>query len=168
MVSRPGIGESALTNVINALLAKASGGRMTEAEAEAYAFEALGALEDISIACSPAYSIADAEYALLEALDTRTGRARLLVAGILARIDSDRAQRKLFDTALAATGGERIDLLDRVAESVKRFGDRAESRHVEALLNLVRTSTGSTAEAAARVYGALNLQTPEAVELIDG
>jgi DNA-binding response OmpR family regulator len=164
-VTRPVSGEP-YELVVNALLARASGGRMTDAEAEAYAFEALAVLEDVAISCSPAYEIADAELALIDALATRTGRARLLVAGILARIDSDRAQRVLFDAALDASGGERIDMLQNVAASVKRFGDRAEVRHTAALLDLVANSTGSTADAAAELYGALNMSTAEAVGLI--
>ncbi|MCP3903801.1 MAG: hypothetical protein GY715_09220 [Planctomycetes bacterium] len=158
--------EGGLDANIDELLERASGGRMTEAEAEAYAFEAMDALEGISISCTNAFDLLDAESSLLDALETRTGRARLLVAGTVARIGTDRAQRRLFDVALAASGGERIDLLDRVADSVKRFGDRAEPRHVAALVDLVANSAGSTAEAAARVHGALNMTTMEAVGLI--
>jgi hypothetical protein len=88
------------------------------------------------------------------------------VADIVTLIDSDRAQRTLFDAALAAAGDEQIDLLDRVAESVKRYGDRSESRHVTALLELITSSSGRTAEAAARVHGALDLPTGPAVQLI--
>jgi len=159
--------EGGLDANIDALLERAAGGRMTEAEAEAYAFEALDTLEGISISCTQAFDLLDAESALLDALDSRSGRARLLVAGIVARIDTDRAQRRLFDVALAASGGERIDLLDRVAESVKRFGDRAEPRHVAGLVDLVANTTGSTAEAAARVHGSLNMSMTEALSLIN-
>ncbi len=165
-VARPGIGDEAFAATVEALLRRASGGRMTEAEAEAYAFESLGALEDIAISCSPAYQIVDAESSLLDALDARTGRARLLVAGILARIDTERAQRSLMDAALAASDGERVDLLDAAADSVKRFGNRAEQHHIRALLDLIANNGGSTAEAAARVHGAMNLPSTDAVLLI--
>jgi hypothetical protein len=161
------VAEGGLEANIDELLERAAGGRMTEAEAEAYAFEALDALKGISISCTNAFDLLDAESSLLDALDAREGRARLLVAGIVARIDTDRAQRRLFDVALAASGGERIDLLDRVAESVKRFGDRAEPRHIAGLVDLVANTTGSTAEAAARVHGALNMSTMEAIGLIN-
>ena len=167
-VARPGLALQELEANIDELLMKAMGGRMTEAESQAYAFEALSALEDVAIACSPAYRIADAEGALLEALELREGRARLLVAAILARIDSRTAQQELFDAALAASGGERVDLLDHVAASVRRFGNYAEPRHVNALLDLILDSSGSTAEAAARVHGAMNLPGPDAINLITG
>ena len=81
-------------------------------------------------------------------------------------MDSDRAQRKLFDAALAATDFEQIELLNRVTSSVKRYGNHAEERHVKALLKLVADSSGATAEAAAQLHGALNLSTQDAVGLI--
>ncbi len=81
-------------------------------------------------------------------------------------VDGSEAQRTLFDAALAAAGDEQLDLLDTVAESVKRFGDHSAPRHIEALLDLITNSGGETAEAAARVAGALNLPTRTAIELI--
>jgi DNA-binding response OmpR family regulator len=165
MVVRPR-GAGAFGENVDVLLTRAAGGRITEAESEVYAIEALSTLRDIAISRTPAYSVADAETALLDALQARSGGTRTLVADTLALIDSDRAQRALFDAALAATGGERVDLLDRVAASVKRWGDRAEQRHVTALLDLVLNSSGTTAEAAARVHGALNLVAPDSAKLI--
>ncbi|MHC4303817.1 MAG: HEAT repeat domain-containing protein [Planctomycetota bacterium] len=165
-VSRARITEEEFNRSVDEVMLRASGGRMTEAEAEAYAIEAIMTLRDIAISGNTAYTISDAESALIQALDARTGALRLSVGDILALIDSQRAQRKLFDAALAATDDERIDLLDRVAESVKRYGDRSAERHVEALLDLVANSSGRTAEAAARVHGALDLPAGPALELI--
>ncbi|MHC4709407.1 MAG: HEAT repeat domain-containing protein [Planctomycetota bacterium] len=165
-VSRARIAEEEFNNSVDEVMLRASGGRMTEAEAEAYAIEAIMTLRDISISGNTAYTIADAEAALVQALEARTGGLRLSVADILALIDSHRAQKVLFDAALAATDDERIDLLDRVAESVKRFGDRSSPRHVDGLLDLVATSSGRTAEAAARVHGALDLPAGPALDLI--
>lgn len=165
-VRRSLIADDAHAATVDALMTRASGGRMSEADSEAYAIEALDTLRDIAISGESAYTLADAEPSLVDALSTRTGGTRLMVADILALLDSDRAQRELFDAAFAATDLEQVDLLDRVAYSVKRFGDRAESRHLEALLDLVAVSGGGTAEAAARVYGALNLSSSDAVRLI--
>jgi hypothetical protein len=166
MVTRPGIDETTFGGVVDALLQRAVGGRMTETESEVYAIESLSRLQDIAISGNQVYSLSDAESALLDALDQRSGGVRLLVADILALIDSSRAQRALFDAALAASGGEQIDLLDRVAESVKRHGNYAEPRHIAALVDLIENSSGSTAEGAARVHGALNLPSTDAIELI--
>ena len=158
--------DDAFAAAVDQLMQRASGGRMTDAEAEAYAIEALAALRDIAISGNSVYDVTHAETSLLEALDGRSGGTRLLVAEILALIESDRAQRKLFDAALAADGNEQIELFASVAGSVKRFGDRAEQRHIAALLQVVANSSGATAEAAAQVHGALNLPSDTAVNLI--
>jgi hypothetical protein len=139
---------------------------MTEAESEEYAIRSLGALRDVAISRCPAYSIVDAESALIDALAVRQGGTRLMVADILAMMESDNAQRTLFDAAFAATDAEQIELLERVAESVRRSGDRAEKRHIAALVELLSDSTGQLAEAAAEVHGALNVPTSDAIELL--
>lgn len=162
----PWASDEAFEAAVDQLLLRAAGGRMDEAEAEIYAIESLEVLRDIALSCSPAYSVADAESSLIDALDTRYGGTRMLVAKILALIESDRAQRTLFDAALAAEGGEQVELLNYVCDSVKLNGPRAEDRHVRALLRLVADATGQTAEAAARLHGALNLPVAGAVELL--
>jgi AmiR/NasT family two-component response regulator len=143
-----------------------TGGRMDDAEAEIYAIEALSTLRDIAIANTPAYNILDAESTLAESLEIRTGGTRLMVADIMAFMDSPRAQQRLLDAAMNASGGEQIELLGRVATSVKRFGNRAEDRHVQALADLASASSGDLATAAAQVIGALNVTLPNAVELL--
>ena len=95
-----------------------------------------------------------------------SGGTRMLVADILALINSDGAQRKLFDSAFAASAEEQAELLNRTADSVRLFGDKAEERHVTALLDLIANSAGDVAEAAATVHGALNLPTTGAVNLL--
>jgi CheY-like chemotaxis protein len=159
-------GEEGLTSAIDTVMKSASGGRITEDEAEEYAIRALSALRDIAISRSPAYSIADAESALIDAMNVRQGGTRLLVADILSLIDSDRAQGTLFDAALNGTAEEQVELLRRTANSVRLFGDKAEERHVAALIDLIGKSEGETAEAAATVHGALNLPTSAAVGLL--
>ena len=70
--------------------------------------------------------------------------------------------------SFAATDSEQVQLLERLAGSVKRFGNRLETRHVAALVQLVETSAGPTAEAAGEVHGALNIPATDAIELIPG
>jgi HEAT repeat protein len=165
-VSRSRVTEQQFSESVDEVMLRASGGRMTEAEAEVYAIEAIMTLRDIAISGNTAYTIADAEPALIQALDARSGSLRLSVADILALIGSQRAQRTLFDAALAAGGDERIELLDRVGESVKRYGNQADQRHINGLMDLITNSSGRTAEAAARVYGALDLPTGTAIDLV--
>ncbi len=159
-------GEVALQGTIEGVMLAGAGGRITEDESEEYAIRALGALRDVAISRSPAYSIADAESALIDALTIRQGGTRLLVAEILALNDSDNAQRALFDAALNASAEEQVALLQCVATSVRLFGDKAEERHVTALVDLIANSGGDTAEAAATVHGALNLPNSQAVGLL--
>jgi CheY-like chemotaxis protein len=165
-VVRAGLQDEPFSAAIEYVMKNASGGRMTDAEAEEYAIRALAGLRDIAISRNAAFRVADAESALTDALKTRTGGVRLLVADILALIDSDSAQRSLFDAALSAQEDEQIELLRRVADSVRLNGDRAEKRHVDALIALIGKSSGDTADAAATVHGALNLSTSDAVNLI--
>lgn len=160
------VGEEALGAAIDDLLMKAAGGRITEIEAEEYAARSLQTLRDIAISGTVAYNVGDAQPSLLAALGDRRGAARLLVADILALINSDDVQRALFDAALQAQDDEQVELLERVAESIKRFGDRGEQRHLDALTQLVQNSDGDTAEAAARVHGAMNLPASQAMNFL--
>lgn len=157
--------EGQFGNIVNEAVAKASGGVMSEGDALAYSLEAIGTLDDIAISNSAVFKINDAESALIDALNTKTGSIRLKIADVLAHVDSDSAQRALFDAALGASGSEQMDLLKRVADSAKRWGDRAEQRHVTRLLALVRQG-GPVSEAAARVHGALNLSADNVVKII--
>ncbi len=167
-VSRARAAQDAFAEAVDEVMQRAAGGRMTEAQADVYAINAIMALRDIALTGNSAYAIGDAENALVQALHGRTGGIRLSVADILALMDSPRAQRELFDAALAAGGDEQVALLDRVADSVRRFGDRSQPRHVEALLALIVKSTGPTADAAARVHGAMTLPPETALQLIPG
>jgi hypothetical protein len=164
--ARAGSAPEQFAHSVEIVMQRGAGGRMTEAESEEYAILSLGALHDVAISHTAAFAIADAESALLDALNLRSGGTREKVAEILAMIDSDRAQRQLFDAAFAAKEGEQVTLLKLTADSVRRFGDRAEPRHVSSLVDLVAHATGETAEAAAAVHGALNLPTSEALKLM--
>lgn len=164
-VTRP-VGDDAMTRVIDALLLRAAGGRMTDSEAEIFAIESLAALRDIAVSRTSVFDIRDSEGALIDALDLRRGGVRMMVADILAMIDSETAQRRLIAAALGAADTEQIDLLERVADSIRRFGNRAESRQVQAIVQLVRSSSGRLAEAAGRVHGAMDLAGTSAADLI--
>ena len=156
--------ESAFGSIVDESLTRASGGQMSEGDALAYSLEAIGTLDDIARANSSVFNINDAESTLIEALQAQTGNLQVKIAGILAFVDSDRAQRALFDAALEP-GDDQEQLLNQVAESAKRIGDRAEERHVQRLLALVQAG-GPVGEAAARVHGALNLSSSNVVKII--
>lgn len=152
---------------VDAVFARQSGGRIVEDEALDYTVRSLETLKKIAISKSGIFSIRDAEKPLLDALARRSGGVRLLVADVLALLPSPEAQRKLIDASLTATDeGEKIELLARAATSARSFGNQAEQRQVDTLRSLIGTSSGALAEAAGRLYGALNLSSSETVKLI--
>ncbi len=167
-VARP-LDDAAFEASIEDLLQRAAGGRLSGGEAERYAIESLSALRDVAISGSPAFSVNDAEASLVVALAERSGGTRMLVADILALMASNTAQQALFDAALSESDAyDQVELLARVADSVKRFGNRSAERHVAALVRLVAGSEDEVAEAAARVHGALNREPAAAVGFIAG
>ncbi|MDZ4829789.1 MAG: HEAT repeat domain-containing protein [Phycisphaerae bacterium] len=152
---------------VDVAFAHQSGGRITEEEALDYTTRSLEVLKQIAISNSPIFSIRDAEKPLLEALDSRQGGVRLLVADVVALVPGAASQRKLIDSAMASSDeAEKIELLTRAAASARRFGNQTETRQVDALRNLVAQSSGPLAEAAGRLYGALDLSSAETVRLI--
>lgn len=161
-----GAPEETLESTIQDLIRRTSGGLIDEGEAVAYAMRSLEALHGIALSRSAVLRIEDAEKSLAEALVAREGAVRLAVAHVLALIPTDTAQVKLLDVALLANGDEQAELMGAVSASGRRNGNRAEPRQIAALRQLVQTSTGTVADAAATAYGALGLPTEEAVKLI--
>lgn len=71
-----------------------------------------------------------------------------------------------MDAALAASGQERVALLEMVGESAKRFGNMLSDRHVTRLVGLARDGQSEEAVTAAALMGALNLPNTELLGLI--
>lgn len=166
-ISRSGVSDSAFASSVESLMERGVGGRLSQIDAEIYAMESLAALRQIALARPGAYAIGDSESALIEALAERTGGSRLLVAEILALIESERSQHALLDAALAEdVGADRIQLLDRAGSSVRRWGNRSHRRHVEELQYLIDNSSGDVADAAARVHGAMNLPPQDSIKIV--
>ncbi|MCH2162425.1 MAG: hypothetical protein MK085_11200, partial [Phycisphaerales bacterium] len=152
------------------LMQRASGGRLSQADALGYTRDALGTLHAIAIDQGSVYKIVDAEPALLEALGTISGAMRIMVADVLSLVPTQKTQRALIDAALSAQGKDQVALLDKAAQSARRFGNYAEDRQVQALGSLISDSSGAgnsqVADAAGRLYGSLNLPADDAVKLI--
>ncbi len=166
-VVRKGLGDAAFYSALEEVLESGSGGRISETEAEIYAIDSLDTLRDIAISNSQVYRISDAQPALLDALAARTGGFRTAVAEVLAMIDSETAQRALVEAALTSSDvDEQIELLDASTQSVRRFGPKATQQQIASLLDVVASGSGDLADAAARLHGAMNLPTSNAVGLI--
>ncbi|MBX3356028.1 MAG: hypothetical protein KF724_10075 [Phycisphaeraceae bacterium] len=161
-----GTPQETMISTITDLVKRTSGGLMDQGEAIEYAMRSLEVLQDIALSRNPVLRIEDGERALAEALVSRSGALRLAVANVMALIPTDSAQIKLLDVALLASSDEQAELLEAVAASGRRNGNRAEPRQIAALRQLVQTSSGTTADASAIAYGALGLPAEEAVKLI--
>ncbi|MCB9849053.1 MAG: hypothetical protein H6814_11650 [Phycisphaeraceae bacterium] len=163
---REGITTQSIGSTVKALAMKALGAPVTQEEALGYARATLRTLHDIAVGGSAAYNIADAAQPLIAALDETSGEIRLLVADVLSRIRQTRAQVALMDAAMNAEGSERIALLDKVADSAKRYGDMLDERQVRWIVDLAGDGDGDEATAAAALIGSLNLPENRLVPLI--
>ena len=149
-----------------AVMSNMSGGVMDEAEATEYAIRCAETLRGVAMSGSKILSVSDAEGALLRALDTKQGGLRVMVAEVLALIASPSAQNALVDAAIGASGEEQIVLCDLAAAAARASGGKADERQLAALRQLIGSSEGATADAAGRLYGALDAGPAEAVKLI--
>jgi hypothetical protein len=149
-----------------AVMSNMSGGVMDEAESTEYAIRCAEILRGVAMSGSKILSVSDAEGALLRALDTKQGGLRVMVAEVLALIASPSAQNALVDAAIGASGEEQIVLCDLAAAAARASGGKADERQLAALRQLIGSSEGATADAAGRLYGALDAGPAEAVKLI--
>ncbi|MDP7401453.1 MAG: hypothetical protein QF351_06045, partial [Phycisphaerales bacterium] len=105
---------------MNQLMAQASGGTLDETAALIYAIEATEAVN--ALAAGTRGDVLNPKEALstyLDALQSRTGGLRMLIAEGLSEMDSSEAQVALIDAALDATGSEQIELLTYATASVR-------------------------------------------------
>ena len=150
------ISDSAKLSVIEDLLAKASGGRLSYEEQTAFSNRALEVLRDIALA-NTVLSVDDATGTLIDALTTADPDSQAVIAQTLAMIDDALAQHALIDAALLDGDlDERVMLLDEAASSVRRWGNYAAEWQLEMVIDLAENSNGYLADAAARLNGALD------------
>jgi hypothetical protein len=166
MVLGADVSEDAFKAGVGDLMKSALGGGVGSADASGYVATAIDALTRIGLAGGGVYRIGDAEAGLVDALRVQEGPVKVMVAEVLALVDSRRAQRAIIDAALGASGDEQAMLLGPVARSARRFGSQATAAQTDSIRDLVRNSSGSLADAAAAAYGALSLPSSEAVDLI--
>ena len=141
---------------------------ISEEHALEYATTALGLLLDLAREAGQTFRSADAQPALIAALDDARDPVVLGAAAVLTRFESNEAQRSLADAALAAerTPEMRVSLLRHLAESARLHGNLLSDAQLQLLLRLVRESEGEVADAAAEAHGALDLPTSNAVDFI--
>lgn len=130
---------------------------MDSSDRRYYTSEAVSALRDLAMARPSGIDVTEATDQLERTVEATSGPSQLLVAEVLALIDNGSAQQTLVDAALASTDDwQQVSLLDLAAASVRRFGDRVSSRQAADLRKFITDARGDTADAAARLYGAMN------------
>jgi len=150
------ISESAKLSVIEDLLAKAAGGRLSYEEQESFSNRALEVLRDIALA-DTVLRVDDATGTLIDALEHANPDSQALIAQTLAMVDDAVAQRALIDAALENGDlDQRVMLLDEAASSVRRWGNYAQDWQLEMVVDLAENANGFLADAAARLNGALD------------
>jgi hypothetical protein len=153
-VLKDGASDAAFTALIEALgLGKA----LSTSDQRYYAAEAVAALRDLAMSRPAGLDATEATTLLERAMATSSGPRQLMVAEVLALLDDDSAQRSLVNAALAASDEyQQISLLDLAAASVRRFGARVSSRQAADLRKFIAHARGDVADAAGRLYGALD------------
>ena len=165
-VAPGGLSEGEMAMAIDVLLERASGGRISELEAEAYAIESLQVMRELAASERSIYNVGDADSTLIEVLNNTTDFMQLMVADVLLLRNTPQAQQAVIDAALRANGDQQMDLLDRAAESVKLHGNQARQQQVVALVMLNQSATGDTADAVATLIGALDLSSRDLIMVV--
>jgi len=167
-VGRIGMNQAEIGEASEQLLVRAIGGSISEDEATDYKMRAVSVLRDLAVSGNTVLSVSEASGPLITALNENRGEMREEIAEVLAFVNTPASQQALMDAAMAASGEQRVVLLGKVAGSAKRNGNLLETRHVNALRELVTTGENAEATAAAALMGALNLPNAELVPLILG
>jgi len=156
-----------LAPAVEAARDKVTGEPIEGEEALAFAVTAIELLRDIALTKSDVYNILDAQPALEGALSDDRDPVVTGAGSVLALLGNESAQQAIFNAALETEGEVQISLLDSLAQSAQHHGNVSTQQQTEALLTLVRDSSGQTAIAAAKAHGSLMLSTPNAVSLIN-
>lgn len=167
-IRQSAMGEDVLTRAIAGLMESAAGGPIGQAEAKQYTSRSLAALRDLAISNNAVLKVDDAVLPLTAALGDAAGDTKFRIAEILSRINQSRAQRSLMDSALAASGDERIAMMGLVSASAKRFGNQLEPRQITRVVELASSKNEVEATSAAALLGSLSLPNSQLVPLILG
>lgn len=157
-----------LQNAVNAASSSYAGKEMTPEEATKYALVSLSLLRDVALSAGEIYKVIDAQPALEAALKDQRDEVVIRAAEVLAILENDDAQQAIANAALdpARLAETRISLLASLAGSVKSLGNRLTEAQVLKVIDMVKTSEGDMALAAARVHGSLMPPTVNPAKLI--
>jgi len=157
----------ALRPAAEAAAGTVSGDPIGAEEGMEFAVTALLLLRDIALGDGQVYNVLDAQAALEQALGDERDQVVTLAGHVLALIGNESAQRAIFDAALKTKDAVQVSLLQSLAASAQHHGNLSTDARTAALLELVKTSEGDTAIAAAQAHGSLMLSTDKSVSLIN-
>ena len=145
-----------------------AGPLIDDASAADYATTALMLLREVAFGGSNVFDVSDAQTALIRALSDERESISILAANVLGLIDNADAQQAIAHVALddALAKSARLAFLASLANSGTIHGKLLTDQQISRLRELVSTSDGEMALAAARTFGALTVSTAQAVDLI--
>jgi len=157
--------------VIEALTQAAAsneGAALSDEQAQGYATAALDILKTLELADGKIFDATDAQPAIIEALNDPREPVVLAAGDVLALFTAPEAQQALADAALSGERqtSQQVELLKSLAHSARNNGNQIDQVQLRKLMELVETSTGPLADAAAEAHGALNLPTSNAVDFV--
>ena len=167
-VASAGSGPQQLAESVQQAAASVSGGQLSQEQATGYALTALDLLLNLAMDPAGPFQASNAQPALIAALGDSRNEVVLRAAEVLARLQARQAQQAIADAALSSERGQemQIQLLNSLARSARQHGNMLLDRQLDDLIALVNNSQGPLADAASEAYGALNLPTSNAVDLI--
>lgn len=159
----------AIAGVI-AQVSKAVGVQAVSAEmGTQLAAEAALVLRDLALTDNPVFRVADAESALLEALNAKQPELREIVASVLGYVATEKAQRAIANAAFNEAEAEpmRLAMFTALAEAAKRSGSLLPAEQIERLAKIVESDANMAIRtAASKALGALNLPASPASVII--
>lgn len=163
---RGAIGADQLRELAEDLVRRTSGDSISDREAADYAIRSLDALRDLAVSRNGVLSAADAASILIPALDSRPS-LRSQIADVLASVNVASAQLALAEAATDASDDQQT-MLNRLADSAKRFGKQIDDRYISRLIGLTSSNDEQIATASAAVLGALDIEAIDLVPLMVG
>ncbi|MEM9066343.1 MAG: hypothetical protein AAGB51_12730 [Planctomycetota bacterium] len=161
-----GLSDSEFVSATRQLIEDAAGGSITRDEAEGYAGRSLAVLRDLAVEGNTVLDVSDAALPLIAALNESAGGRQLRVAEVLSRIAQPRAQVALMDAAINGSGPIRLAMLEKTAESARRFGDMLTDAQRRQLVEFAQSTDSAEATEAAGLMGALDLPNDFLLRLI--
>lgn len=162
------VSNSEVRNAAGALIEAASGGPITSDEADRYAQRAIDVLRDLAVSNNTVLNVLDASTILIDVLDGVDDARALQIAEILSYADRDLAQQAIMARAVRSNGGQQVELLGRLGDSGKRFGNMLTERQVFALIRLAQDADDRIALAAVAAMGALEIENQRLLPLMLG